>query len=203
MGELEDLCTEISYCKNCDLYFSRKTPVCGFGSRNPSIMIIGEAPGAKEDELGKPFVGRSGMLLNKALDQSGIERKTIYLTNSVRCRPKIGRGPKVNEIKKCSQYLRREVQYLAPPVIVPMGNSALKSLGIVLGRNFGRISELEGEMIFSDGIIIAPQYHPAAILRNPKRMERFKDNFRKLASFMKEREINGPEALKNHKIKIF
>ncbi|MEM0159014.1 MAG: uracil-DNA glycosylase, partial [Thermoplasmataceae archaeon] len=144
MGELDDLCIEISHCKNCDLYFSRKNPVCGFGSKNPSIVIIGEAPGAREDEVGKPFVGRSGNLLNKALEQAGIEKNLIYLTNSVRCRPKVGRGPRVNEIRKCSFYLKRELKALSPPIIVPMGNSALRSLGIVLGRNFGRISEIEG-----------------------------------------------------------
>ncbi|MEM0158749.1 MAG: hypothetical protein QW812_04475, partial [Thermoplasmataceae archaeon] len=80
---------------------------------------------------------------------------------------------------------------------------ALRSLGIVLGRNFGRISEIEGDMIYSDGVVIAPQYHPAAILRNPKRLERFKDNFKRLSSFLRDREELGQEALKNYRIKNF
>lgn len=186
MVTLGELHTAINSCKKCDLYFSRKNPVCGFGKSNPRIMILGEAPGAKEDELGKPFIGRSGQLLDKALDYAGILRHELYITNSVKCRPKIGRAPKVAEIKKCSDFLKDEMNIVMPRLIVPMGNAAIKSIGHVFGINFGRISEVQGSFLHFKGTFFAPQYHPAAILRDPKKMEKFKDNFRLVAALAQD-----------------
>lgn len=204
MQELQDLCAEITNCKKCDLYLSRKTPVCGFGSPAPGIMIIGEAPGAREDEVGKPFVGRSGQLLNRALEYAGLHPRDLYISNSVKCRPKIGKAPKVVEIRKCSDYLRREINALRPKIVVPMGNAALKSLSIIMGANTGKVSEVEGQFLFISGIIVAPQYHPAAILRNPKRLERFKDNFVRISLLLTDlqRGLNQI-VLENHSVKIF
>lgn len=182
MESLDEIRNTVNSCKKCDLYFSRKNPVSGFGSNSPRIMILGEAPGAKEDELGKPFVGRSGKLLDKALEYAGILRHELYITNSVKCRPKIGRAPKVVEIKKCSDFLKDEVKVIHPRLIVPMGNAAIKSVGHIFGVNFGRISEVEGDFLHFNGNFFAPQFHPAAILRDPKKMEKFKDNFRRVAS---------------------
>lgn len=182
METFGELCTAINSCKQCDLYFSRKNVVCGFGSPDPKIMILGEAPGAREDELGKPFVGRSGRLLDRALDYAGILRHEIYISNSVKCRPKIGKAPKVSEIKKCSDYLKRELSLIRPKIIVPMGNAALKSISHIFGISMGRITEVQGSLIYLDGNYLAPQFHPAAILRDPKKLERFKDNFRNVAS---------------------
>lgn len=149
-------------------------------------MILGEAPGSKEDELGKPFVGRSGKLLDRALEYAGILKREIYISNSVKCRPKIGKAPKVAEIKKCSAFLRQEILLVKPMIIVPMGNAAIKSVGHILGFSMGRISEVQGDLLFFNGSFLAPQFHPAAILRDPKKLERFKDNFRKVASLANE-----------------
>lgn len=189
MESLEEIRSTINSCKRCDLYFSRKNPVSGFGKQNPRIMILGEAPGAKEDELGKPFVGRSGKLLDKALEYAGILRHEIYITNSVKCRPKIGRAPKVVEIKTCSDFLKDEVGFIHPRLIVPMGNAAIKSIGHIYGLNFGRISEVQGSFLYFNGTYFAPQFHPAAILRDPKKMEKFKDNFKLVASLASDIQI--------------
>ena len=202
MQSLMDICSLITSCKKCDLYFSRKKAVCGYGTDKPKLVIIGEAPGAKEDEVGRPFVGRSGNLLNKALNYAGILPKDIYITNSVRCRPKIGKSPKITEIKSCSDYLKEELRILKPLMLVPMGNSAIRSLNVILGTKLGRISELEGTVIFLDEKLIAPQYHPAAILRNPKKMEQFKDNFVKIAEILKNLDNGFSDSLlSNYKIK--
>ncbi len=195
MQSLQDLCHQITSCKKCDLYFSRKKAVCGFGNSSPKLMIIGEAPGAREDEVGKPFVGRSGNLLNKTLTYAGVAPRDIYMTNSVRCRPKIGKAPKTDEIKSCSDYLRTEILILRPLILAPMGNSAIRSLNTIFGTKFGRISEIEGSIIYLDGKLIAPQYHPAAILRNPKRLEKFKDNFTKISNLLKDLDNGISEAV--------
>lgn len=195
MATLGELCTTINSCKKCDLYFSRKNPVCGFGNAEPKIMILGEAPGAKEDELGKPFVGRSGKLLDKALEYAGILRHEIYISNSVKCRPKIGRAPKVIEIKKCSDFLKQEISMIRPRMIVPMGNAAIKSVGHIFGISFGRISEVQGSFLYFDGSYFAPQFHPAAILRDPKKLEKFKDNFQAVASLVKDLALRDHEEI--------
>lgn len=204
MANLAELSTTINSCKNCDLYFSRKNPVCGFGNHNSRMMIVGEAPGAKEDELGKPFIGRSGKLLDSVLEYAGIMRHEIYITNSVKCRPKIGRAPKVVEIKKCSNYLDQEIELIQPRIIVPMGNAAVTSVGHIVGLDFGRITEVQGNFLYSNGIYFAPQFHPAAILRDPKKMERFKDNFQRIADLNRDlSRLEHENIVEEYKIKMF
>lgn len=202
METLGELRNTINSCKKCDLYFSRKNPVCGFGSNNSRILILGEAPGAKEDDLGKPFVGKSGQLLDRALEYAGIQRHELYITNSVKCRPKIGRAPKVVEIKKCSNYLKEELTLVNPRLIVPMGNAAIKSVGHILGINLGRVTEVQGSFLYFNGNYLAPQFHPAAILRDPKKMEKFKDNFRKVASLADDLQVrDSDEVVRKYKIR--
>lgn len=202
MEPLQELNREIQSCKRCDLFFSRRRAVCGTGDPKPQLMIIGEAPGAREDETGIPFVGRSGRLLREVMGMAGLDINTVYISNAVRCRPKIGKSPRISEIRKCSNFLRSEISILNPQILVPMGNSPLRSLRSVLGIDFGPISEVEG-IIFSLGnIFIAPQYHPAAILRNPKRYERFKDNFSRLREFVDDvRRMDSGEIEKNYRIR--
>ncbi len=178
MDSLSEICSSASNCRDCDLHFSRKRVVCGAGPSEARIMIIGEAPGSAEDEKGIPFVGRSGKLLDSVLKSVGMQRDQIYITNSVKCRPKLGKTPKRNEIKTCAGYLEMELSAVSPMLVVPMGNSALTSLGFILKRKFDRISEIVGKVIETDGFFIFPQFHPAAILRNPKRKEYFQEYFK-------------------------
>lgn len=184
MVNFESLCETIQVCKDCDLYYSRKKAVCGEGSGSSGIMIVGEAPGQKEDIEGRPFIGRSGRLLDNILRIAGISRSEIYISNAVRCRPKLGLAPKVAEIKKCSKYLKYEIETLHPRIIVPMGNSALKAVGIVLGFSFPKVTEIAGKIYKVRDYYVTPQFHPAAILRNPKKLEIFKDNFVSTISFL-------------------
>lgn len=193
MEPLLDLCNDIKNCKKCDLQYSRKNPVCGFGNSSPKIMIVGEAPGSREDEAGKPFVGRSGKILTLALDKAGVRTHEVYLTNSVRCRPKVGRTPKISEIKTCSTYLRYELESIRPRVVIPMGNSAIHSISTILNRKLGRISEINDRVFHCGKYYIIPQFHPSAILRNPKRMEVFKDSFVRIAGFLEDIEIRKNE----------
>lgn len=193
MDSLLNLCTEIKNCKRCDLQYSRKNPVCGFGRPFPKIMIIGEAPGSKEDEVGKPFVGRSGKVLTLAMEKAGMMTHEVYLTNSVKCRPKVGRTPKISEIKACSTHLRLELETIRPRLVVPMGNSAINSISNILDRKLGRISEVNNKVFHCERYYIIPQYHPAAILRNPKKMEMFKDSFAKIAAFLDDIETKKME----------
>lgn len=193
MEPLLSLCTEVKNCKKCDLQYSRKNPVCGFGNVTPKIMIVGEAPGSKEDETGKPFVGRSGKVLSMALQKAGVRSHEVYLTNSVRCRPKIGRTPKISEIKSCSTYLRYEIEIIRPRLVVPMGNSAVHSLSTILDRKLGRVSEVNDRVFYCDKFYMIPQYHPSAILRNPKRAEMFKDSFSRIGGFLKDLEARKME----------
>lgn len=203
MANLGEICTSINSCKKCDLYFSRKNTVCGFGNPESRIMVIGEAPGAKEDEIGKPFVGRSGKLLDSVLEYAGIMRHELYITNSVKCRPKIGRAPKIVEIKKCSGYLDQEIEQIRPRIIIPMGNAAINSVGHIFGINFGRVSEVQGNFLFFKGAYFAPQFHPAAILRDPKKMERFKDNFLNIAKLERDLSIMDHEnVVEEYRIKM-
>jgi len=203
MKSLPDLCNEIRNCKKCDLQFSRKKPVCGFGGSQSTIMIIGEAPGAKEDEAGKPFVGRSGKLLDATLESAMIPKIKVYLTNSVRCRPKVGETPRNSEIRACSPYLREELDAIRPRLVVPMGNSAIKALGEILNNNFGKVTEISGTIYYCKNTFVIPQFHPAAILRNPKRSVKFRENFDTISRLARDVEIDPlDDIVRNYDAKI-
>lgn len=186
MQSLASICDEIKGCKKCDLYFSRKTAVCGVGSQSADVMVLGEAPGSTEDQTGVPFVGRSGKLLDKMLIDTQMPRESIYIANAVRCRPKIGRAPKITEIRKCSPFMKGEIDLIGPKFIIPMGNSALKSLGIILKADFGRVSEAWKKIYQINDMFIFPQFHPAAILRNPKLFHTMKDRFDLIRNFRED-----------------
>ncbi|MCL4329106.1 MAG: uracil-DNA glycosylase [Candidatus Thermoplasmatota archaeon] len=186
MESLSGLCSAIVRCRECDLHFSRKKAVCGTGPKDAPMMIVGEAPGSAEDEAGIPFVGRSGKLLNEVLASLKVSRSEIYITNSVRCRPKVGQAPKINEVRTCSRYLKEEISIVSPRLVVPMGNSALFALGFVLDKKFEKISEVAGKLMDCGMFFVFPQFHPAAILRNPKRREYFVENFQKAVWLLRD-----------------
>ena len=162
-------------CENCSL--KNKVPVNGEGSKSSSIMIIGEAPGEEEDISHRPFVGRSGKLLNATLAKLGIKREDIYITNVVKCRPPSNRRPHQDEIGNCTGKLAEEIREINPDVIIPLGLSATQwfiSDG-TMGEMNGRVYE-----VWVSGTLrrIAPVYHPAAVLRNPNLRESFERGLR-------------------------
>ncbi len=163
MKNIERIKKSISGCRRCDLSSERKNTVPGEGSKDAEIVIIGEAPGKKEDETGRPFVGRAGKVLTEALEKAGIKRSEVFITNVVKCRPPTNRDPKKDEIKKCRGYLESQLETIDPNIIVPLGNSALKTL-----LDEERISEKRGKTFEKDGRKYMPTYHPAATIYNRK-----------------------------------
>ena len=180
MQSIREICSAVSSCKKCDLHLYRKNAVCGTGPERAKYMIIGEAPGFQEDEKGIPFVGRSGKLLDNVLESLSIRRDEIFITNAVRCRPGMNRTPSTSEIKTCSDYLKSEIELISPSVIIPMGNVALRSLGYIFRKKFPKISQVSGKVIKIGEYLIHPQFHPAAILRNPKKKVYFIEGLRRV-----------------------
>ncbi|MHB1493679.1 MAG: uracil-DNA glycosylase [Thermoplasmataceae archaeon] len=181
-SNIEEMNALIKNCIKCNLSLKRKNAVCGSGSKNPKIMIIGEAPGKTEDENGIPFSGRSGALLRKVMEEAGIDSKDVYITNTVRCRPHNNQKPKKTNLIACNGYLKFEVEFLKPNIIVPLGNTSLKAFSYISGTRFEPITKAIGQEIPWNQVIIIPQFHPAAILRDMKRLTVFEDVFKKIAN---------------------
>lgn len=135
-------------------------------------MLIGEGPGADEDNLGEPFVGKAGKLMNKAFAGLGIERESIYIANIVKCRPPQNRNPEKDEAEACIDYLRSQVMLVKPKIIVLLGSVALKN---ILGDEYG-ITASRGKWVEKGGILYMPTWHPAALLRDEtKKIDFWKD----------------------------
>ena len=158
----EDLEKSIINCQKCKLCKQRQNIVFGTGNKEADIMFIGEGPGADEDRLGEPFVGRAGKLMNMAFDVVGIKREEVYIANVVKCRPPGNRNPEDDEANSCLDYLRNQVILVKPKIIVLLGSVALKN---ILGKEYG-ITASRGKIIEKKGIIYIPTWHPDALLRD-------------------------------------
>ena len=156
---------KICVCRLCDLAEGRNCAVPGEGPNPTRIMLIGEAPGREEDLTGRPFVGRAGRLLDRALAQAGLARADVFITSIIKCRPPKNRKPKAGEVKACIPYLMAQIDILKPDIVCLMGNVAA---GAVLGMS--GIASLRGQ-ILHDRFLVT--YHPAAVLRNINRMGDF------------------------------
>ena len=167
LSKLEDLKRKIEAIQDCDLKKNASKIVFGDGNIQSPIMIVGEGPGQKEDELGKPFVGDAGALLNKMLKAIKIEREKIYITNVVNYRPPNNRKPEKSEINRYSEYLKEHISIIDPQILILMGSIAMESL---FGGN-KRISKERGQ--WKEIIIKQKTYksiitfHPAYLLRQP------------------------------------
>ena len=125
---LEELAAEIKVCPKCRLSETRTHAVPGEGSANARIMFVGEGPGENEDKTGRPFVGQAGKLLNKLLEEAGIEREDVFISNIVKCRPPGNRVPAADEVEACNDYLMAQIAITEPKFICPLGSSSLKTL---------------------------------------------------------------------------
>lgn len=164
MHELTSLREEALLCTKCTLYKSRHMLVFGEGNPDAGIFMIGEGPGYDEDRQGMPFVGKSGLLLDKILEACGFERqKHIYIGNIVKCRAPGNRNPGADEAASCLPYLHKQIEIIDPQIIILMGAIALKYM---IDPDL-RISRCRGEWIFRDNRWFMPVYHPSALLRNP------------------------------------
>ncbi len=165
---------EVVNCTRCDLCQSRTQTVFGEGDPQAAVMFIGEGPGQTEDELGRPFVGRAGELLDKMIVAMGLHREAVYITNVVKCRPPNNRTPTPAEMQTCWDYLRRQIEIVRPRVIVAVGGPASKML---LQTDVG-ITRLRGTWHTYDAITptipVMPTFHPAYLLRSYTRENRLK-----------------------------
>ncbi len=182
---LETLSQEIKKCRKCSLYRGRKNAVPGEGNYKASILLVGEAPGEQEDLQGRPFVGRAGNLLDSLLQEIGIDRSSIFITNVVKCRPPGNRDPQEEEIKSCLPYLRQQVAEISPRLICVMGRIALKTLL----RTGESISHLHGRFFPREKFTFFVTYHPAAALYNNQTEGILRSDFRILGKFLRESEL--------------
>jgi uracil-DNA glycosylase len=168
----------IKKCKKCNLHKTRQNTVFGEGDPDSNIMIIGEAPGREEDEAGRPFVGRAGKLLNEFLKSIDLNRDSVFITNTIKCRPPENRDPEATEINACSNYLDEQINIIKPKVLVLLGKVAANRL---LGKDMP-MSELRLKKFFIDkyDIPIIVFYHPAYILRSPSQKKKVWDDLQYL-----------------------
>ena len=164
---LEEIKCECQQCQKCELCQTRTNIVFGTGNENARLMFIGEAPGQKEDETGIPFVGAAGKLLNKYLDAVGIDRNDVYIANILKCRPPKNRDPLPAEEDMCIDYLRDQVLAIRPKVIVCLGRiSAMR----IIKPDF-KITAEHGKWFDKNGYSVCAVYHPAALLRDPRKKD--------------------------------
>lgn len=160
LAEIEKM---VKSCTRCALHETRTHGVPGEGPADARLMVIGEGPGATEDELGRPFVGRAGKLLDEILAAIDCPRETVYITNIVKSRPPNNRKPETAEIEACLPYLWRQIDLIHPAVILAMGGTAAEAL---LGTH-SALGALRNKVHNVRGIPLIVTYHPAALLRNP------------------------------------
>ncbi|MDX1808328.1 MAG: uracil-DNA glycosylase [Sulfurospirillaceae bacterium] len=162
LHELED---KVMQCHLCQLAKGRKNIVFGEGNQRAKLMFIGEGPGANEDETGKPFVGRAGMLLTKIIENVlELKREDVYITNIVKCRPPNNRVPSIEESESCKPYLLEQIAIIKPEIIVALGSTSYH----YLSEDYDMpISKIRGEILEYGNAKLIPTYHPSFLLRNP------------------------------------
>lgn len=178
-GEVDDIAAEweileqaCRHCRECALCETRKNVVFGVGNPQAEIMMVGEGPGANEDEQGIPFVGRAGLFLDDMLAIIGLDRTLVYIANIVKCRPPGNRDPLNVEQDACIGYLRRQIALIRPKILICLGRIAAMRL---INDKF-RITKEHGAWYDVDGMRMMAMYHPSALLRDPgKRPETFDD----------------------------
>lgn len=185
MAQLEELEKEVLTCRQCGLRAGCQQVV--FGEGRPGLFVIGEGPGADEDRLGRPFVGAAGQLLDKILAAGGFDRKTnAYIANVVKCRPPANRIPTAQECAACLPHLKAQLEILKPKIVLLLGATALHA---VLQSPLG-ITRARGIWQEQDGIYYLPTFHPAALLRDPRRKVEVWQDIQNLVA--KYREVVDP-----------
>ncbi len=155
---------KVNECVKCRLSIARKSIVFGEGSPESKLMFIGEAPGAEEDNTGRPFVGRAGQLLTKIIESINLKREDVYIANIIKCRPPDNRNPMDDEIALCVPFLKEQISIIKPEIICTLGKFATE---FIIGNDKGAISSVRGKEFNYEGITVIPTYHPSYLLRNP------------------------------------
>jgi uracil-DNA glycosylase family 4 len=170
---LEALATQIRTCIQCPLHATRTKAVPGEGSPSARVMLIGEAPGRDEDQRGQPFVGAAGRFLDEVLAGSGVDRRDLFITNTVKCRPENNRPPRKREVDTCtSLYLFEQIELINPALIMLLGSVATKKL---LGVN--SVNEVRGRVIEHNNRKYLAGYHPAASFYREDMAENIRQDF--------------------------
>lgn len=180
----DELEKECRGCTACALHETRTNCVFGTGSRNATLMFVGEAPGEKEDLSGIPFVGAAGKLLDKYLAAVDIDRESVYIANILKCRPPKNRDPLPAEQDKCIGYLREQVRLIRPKIIVCLGRIAAMRL---ISPDY-KITKEHGIFVEKNGFTMTAVYHPAALLRDPRKKEDMYNDMKKIKEFLDNKE---------------
>lgn len=171
---------QIMDCDKCSLSKSRTNVVPGEGNLNAEIMFIGEAPGQKEDELGRPFVGAAGKLLDKLIESIGLKREKVFIANVIKCRPPQNRDPLPEEIEACRPWLDEQVERINPKLLVLLGRHSMGRFlpNLKISKDHGKPKRLKGRVYF-------PVYHPAAALYRRELLDDLEKDFRKIPKILK------------------
>ena len=188
---MEALTKKVAECTRCPLSKTRKRAVVGEGELNTFIMFIGEAPGYYEDLQGRPFVGAAGKVLDRLLEEIGVKRSSVYITNIVKSRPPNNRAPRREEIEACSPYLDEQLEIIRPKVVVSLGRFSAAYLMEKFGLRPAPISVIHGRPYDASAphgpVLAFPLYHPAvALYKNGMEKELFEDA-RRLRKVLSER----------------
>ena len=185
--KLEDIKQNVINCTKCDLCKTRTNSVPGKGNFKSDVIFVGEAPGRNEDKNGEPFVGVAGKKLSVALDEAGISRESVYITNVVKCRPPKNRVPSTDERETCKEYLKQEISIIKPKIICILGNTAFNS---ILGGS--EITKFRGKVVRKDNQLYFLTIHPAATIYNQQLIDVLKEDISKLFDNIRELK-NGKE----------
>lgn len=179
---LEDWCKLCLQCRRCALRSGARGIVFGEGSPRADIMLIGEGPGGEEDKIGRPFVGTAGKLLDQIFAACNLKREEVYIANIVKCRPSGNRTPQKEEIEACYPLLQKQIQLIDPAIIICLGAVASKTIidpGFSITRGRGRWHKIGGRLIM-------PTFHPAALLRDPKKKRPVWEDFKQVMAAYSE-----------------
>lgn len=181
MMELEKIRQTVVECTKCPLAKTRTNSVPGKGNFHSDVIFVGEAPGRNEDLQGEPFVGVAGKKLSLALDEAGVSRDDVYITNTVKCRPPNNRVPSKEEKETCQEFIQKEIEIINPKIICVLGNTAF---GSILGGS--EITKYRGKIARKDNQLYFITVHPAATIYNQKLIETLKQDIKKLFETIRE-----------------
>jgi uracil-DNA glycosylase len=181
MSGLSELNKEIAVCRKCEIAKYRTKVVPGEGAENAEILFIGEAPGYHEDQLGRPFVGPAGQLLDKMLNSINLKRQQVYIANVIKCRPPNNREPLPIEIENCRHWLEQQIELIHPRMIVTLGRYSMAKF--FPGRT---ISKIHGTGQKQDGVVYFAMYHPAAALHQQSLRQTIEADMLKIPQYLEE-----------------
>jgi len=182
---LETIRQNVINCTKCELCKTRTNSVPGKGNFQSDVIFVGEAPGRNEDEKGEPFVGVAGKKLSAALEEAGVSREEVYITNIVKCRPPNNRVPNTVERETCKNYIRQEISIIKPKIICVLGNTAFNSM---LGGS--EITKFRGKLVRKDNQLYFLTVHPAATIYNQELITVLNKDIKKLFGIIKELKNN-------------